>query len=183
MQSELKTPPFPPVSHLTASHIPEGTSGGFWHNDQATKPHPCTVDTGVGVSALVRPCTGDDGGGDTERNHPVPPEPTPKKDHRDSWDPWHSPRAVTWCKISHLSLSGNGTEAPSPVSGSVFTIWEREVLHTVGSLQPARELMSKFCSWKKHIGVDNVLADKPDVKTRQDNVTESLSCSKREAKR
>lgn len=36
---------------------------------------------------------------------------------------------------------------------------------------------------EKHTGVDNVLADKPDVKTQQDNVTESLSCSKREVKR
>lgn len=69
------------------------------------------------------------------------------------------------------------------MSGSVFTIWEQEVLRAAGSLQPARELMSKFCSWKKHIGVDNVLADEPDVKTRQDNVAESLSLSKREVKR
>lgn len=49
--------------------------------------------------------------------------------------------------------------------------------------QPASEFMSKFCSWKKHIVVDNVLADEPDVKTWQDNVTESISCYKREAKR
>lgn len=115
---------------------------------------------------------------------PLSPEPTPKRDQQDPCDLWHSPRAVTWCKIPPLSLSGNDTEAPSPVSGSVFTIWEQEVLHAAGSLQPARELMSKFCSWKKkHIGVDNVLAGKPDVKTRQDNVTESLSCSKSEVKR
>lgn len=45
------------------------------------------------------------------------PEPTPKRDQQDSWDLWHSPRAATWCKISPLSLSGNSTEAPSPVSG------------------------------------------------------------------
>lgn len=108
------------------------------------------------------------------------PETTPKGGQQDSWDLWHSPRAVTWCKISHLSLSGGNT--PSPVSGCLFTT-KREVLLAGGSLQPARELMSKFCSWKKHIGVDNVLADKPDVKTRQDKVTESLSCSKREVKR
>lgn len=60
-----------PVSHLPASQIPEGISGGSRHNGQATKSRPYTVDTGVGGPMLARPHTGD-GSGDTKINHPIP---------------------------------------------------------------------------------------------------------------
>lgn len=40
--------------------------------------------------------------------------------------------------------------------------------------------MLRFFLKGKHIVVDNVLADMPDVKTTRDNAAESLSCYKRE---
>lgn len=59
-----ENPPCPSMSHLPASQIPEGISGGSWHSGQAGY---CSV----GVSMLARPPTGD-GSRDTKINDPVP---------------------------------------------------------------------------------------------------------------
>lgn len=133
----------------------------------------------MGVSALAKPHTGDDGGGGTERNHPVPKE-----------GPTTFLGFMAQSKGSHLVQDflsqlvwGQHRSSKPCVWGGVYYLGAGGVAHC--RISPACQGIDVkvLLLEKKHIGVDNVLADKPDVKTQQDNVTESLSCSKREVRR
>ena len=171
-----RTPPRPPAS------LPD-TWGHLWwllaqrSGNQITALH-CRH---CGVSMSVRSHVGD-GSGDTKINHPVPR--------------YYTKEGQIRFLGFHGTVQGRSFGATFQVSvclGIQQRLWTLSLGACLlfGSSrcctqQHPASLPVNLCqsfAHGKNIVVDNVLADKPDVKTWQDNVTESLSCYKREVKR